>query len=317
VDAQNLLDSRRGSGSPPRRSRRHEPGRPAGHGHRLEREAGRRRRGRARRGPWHDGSDRHRAASREARLVPARGDEDGLPRRLEATDAAVRPLRATLHAYRWDCASSAWSDSSATAQPEAGADALETSAGEIRLAGPGRLGTGWLADDGTLLPDRSPGAEPAGACRGSAPTWRIPIGNVGPAAVTEAGLRTFAAELSQPIFWAGARAGLTPELTRTGANGSVCVRYLPPGVAVGASRKLDIVATYPLRDGYSVTLLGGKRPGAVRVPVDGATAYYQRAHPTNVYVAFPGKDFQIEVYAPAARTALDLVASGRIRPVGS
>ena len=45
-------------------------------------------------------------------------------------------------------------------------------------------------------------------------------------------------------------------------------------------------------------------------------AFYARARPTNVYLAYPGRNIQVEVYDPAAGAARRLVAANHIVPVG-
>jgi hypothetical protein len=51
-----------------------------------------------------------------------------------------------------------------------------------------------------------------------------------------------------------------------------------------------------------------------RIP-DGGIAAYSKKHATNVYVAYPGVDVQIEVYDPSAKLTPRLVVSGQIVPV--
>ncbi len=56
---------------------------------------------------------------------------------------------------------------------------------------------------------------------------------------------------------------------------------------------------------------------SVRVAVgNGGVAFYARARPTNVYLAYPGRNIQVEVYDPAAGAARRLVAANHIVPVG-
>ena len=140
---------------------------------------------------------------------------------------------------------------------------------------------------------------------------------IGPVAATRAALRALSAEAKQPIYWVGPRPGQTYELTRT-QGARVYVRYLPAGAAVG-NRRADytIVGTYPTRDALQVLKKLAKQPDekSVQAP-GGGIAVYSASAPTNVYVAFPGQDVQIEVFDPSARKALRLVKSGRVAPVG-
>src|SRR5436305_13918503 len=63
-------------------------------------------------------------------------------------------------------------------------------------------------------------------------------------------LKTLAAVLGHPVYWAGARSGTPYELTQT-ADGRIYIRYLPKGVRVGDQHaNYLIVATYPVRNAY-------------------------------------------------------------------
>jgi hypothetical protein len=50
-------------------------------------------------------------------------------------------------------------------------------------------------------------------------------------------------------------------------------------------------------------------------PHDGV-AVYEASHPTNVYVAYPGSNLQIEVFDPNPEHARALITSGDVKPVG-
>ena len=50
------------------------------------------------------------------------------------------------------------------------------------------------------------------------------------------------------------------------------------------------------------------------VPGNGI-AVYSNSTPTNVYVAFPGTNEEIEVFDPSPKHARALIASGQIAPV--
>ncbi len=140
---------------------------------------------------------------------------------------------------------------------------------------------------------------------------------IGPVAATPAALRSVSAKAKRPIYWVGPRSGQTYELTRT-AGGRVYVRYLPPGAKIGNQRAdYTIVGTYPTPNALKVLKDLAKQPNekSVSAPGGGIAVYATNA-PTNVYVAFPGSDEQIEVFDPSAKRALRLVTSGRVAPVG-
>ena len=64
-------------------------------------------------------------------------------------------------------------------------------------------------------------------------------------AASVAQLRGIPAETGHPLYWAGRRSEFTYELTRT-ADGNVYVRYLPPGIPVGAREPNYLtIGTYP------------------------------------------------------------------------
>jgi hypothetical protein len=134
-------------------------------------------------------------------------------------------------------------------------------------------------------------------------------------AVSADRLKALAASLGRPIYWAGSKPNFTYELTRT-SDGKIYVRYLPAGVSVGAPKAYLTVGTYPVRNAYRVTRAAGSGANSVKIAVGGgAVAVYNRGHPTNVYLAYPGSNFQIEVFDPNRGEAKKLVASESITPV--
>lgn len=137
---------------------------------------------------------------------------------------------------------------------------------------------------------------------------------VTPVAASPAKLKKLAAARGRPIYWAGTRPRTTYELTNV-PGGRVYIRYLPRGVKVGATKPYLTVATYPLARAFADTRAAANRSNGVKVPIKGGIAFYTKARPTSVYVAFPGVDEQMEVFHPSARSARALVTSGRIRPV--
>lgn len=139
--------------------------------------------------------------------------------------------------------------------------------------------------------------------------------SAGPRAASVAAIRALAADLGQPIYWAGARPNTTYELTRS-PEGRIYVRYLPPGVEVGSRKPYRTVGTYPLRQAFQATKRASREAGSTRTAAGGgAVAVYTAKHPTNVYVAFPGVNFQVEVYSPKRGEARRLVGAQSIGPV--
>lgn len=145
-----------------------------------------------------------------------------------------------------------------------------------------------------------------------ATTQVTPIPAVG---LDASGLKSYATALNQVIYWAGPRKGYTYELTRT-ANNWFYVRYLPPLVKVGTRGKYLTIATYPL-PGALASLTASTSYGKPLAVVgnSAAIARVEKGKATNVYVAYPGIDLEIEVYAPKPSVARAVATSGALQPV--
>jgi hypothetical protein len=135
------------------------------------------------------------------------------------------------------------------------------------------------------------------------------------AALTQDELEQFAGSLGQPVYWAGPNRADRYEVTQT-PDGRIYVRYLPARAEVGAPGSYLTVATYPHSNAFAATRVVARDA----IPVDvgeGGVAFYTRRNPGNVYLAFPGLRYQIEVFHPRPRRARRLVATGQIRPVAT
>ncbi len=140
----------------------------------------------------------------------------------------------------------------------------------------------------------------------------------GPARLVAADeLKTFAASVDHPVYWAGARGVNSYELTRT-ADGRVYVRYLPAGTQAGDSRaKFLTVGTYPRAAAFAELKRAAKAKGAVNVKLPrGGLMVFSERKPTSIYIGYPKGRYQVEVYHPSADVARRLVLSGQVRPVG-
>jgi hypothetical protein len=133
----------------------------------------------------------------------------------------------------------------------------------------------------------------------------------GAVSISEQGLMNVAGSVGHPIYWAGEQPGVTYELTNT-ADGRVYVRYLPAGVEAGANTPYLTIGTYPLPNAFGATRRIAHAKGAVTIPISGGIATYNVARPQSIYEAFPGSNFQIEVYSPSAAQAKQLVTGKRI-----
>jgi hypothetical protein len=137
--------------------------------------------------------------------------------------------------------------------------------------------------------------------------------SIGPVAATQGRLRSLSIDEGHPIYWIGPAGNTTYELTRT-ANGRIFVRYLPKGTSVGTTQAdYTIVGTYPVPNATSVLKGLAKKSGERQLSVPGGgIAVYSTSQPTNVYVAYPGSNLQIEVFDPSAERARNIVTSGQV-----
>ena len=137
-------------------------------------------------------------------------------------------------------------------------------------------------------------------------------------AVTPRELRARAQGANQPIYWAGrSDPGGTLELTRTG-NGWYLVRYLPPGVAVGDQTPQLTVSTYPVEDAFAAVARLAEEDGAETIDAPGGALAVANAtkFPNSVFLAYPGENYQIEVFAPTLDEAKEVVTSGDVKSLG-
>ena len=119
-----------------------------------------------------------------------------------------------------------------------------------------------------------------------------------------------------PIYWAGRRAGLSFELSRT-KDGSVYIRYLPQGIALGDSAANYLtVGTYPVRDALGELEKQARSAGAsVERAPKGAFTYVDPRSPQSAYFAYPRADFEVEVFDPKTGRAKELLTDGEIVPI--
>jgi hypothetical protein len=137
-----------------------------------------------------------------------------------------------------------------------------------------------------------------------------------PTEVTAGELRSLALSAEHPIYWAGTLPGFKFELTHT-TRGHVFIRYLPTNVSIGSPRPVyTTIGSYPLRNAYRVARKAAAEPGATRRSAPGGgLAVWRHAQPRTVYLAYPGSEVLVEVYAAGASRARKLALSGRVGPI--
>jgi hypothetical protein len=95
----------------------------------------------------------------------------------------------------------------------------------------------------------------------------------------------------------------------------VFIRYLPSGVRVGNPKAgYMTVATYPLADAYGAVKKTASGAETIKL-ARGGIGVVDRQYPKSIHLAYPGVDYQVEVYSPSPRAGRTLVASGAIAPV--
>ena len=134
-------------------------------------------------------------------------------------------------------------------------------------------------------------------------------------AASEQQLRSLASSVGHQIYWVGAKPGYTYELTKK-PDGSILIRYLPAGVKVGDSRAHLTVATYPVRNALgAIESVKGSNIVSFTIP-NGGAAEYTKSYPESVHLAYPGSDYQVEVYDPSPAAARQIVTSGQLTTIG-
>jgi hypothetical protein len=142
-------------------------------------------------------------------------------------------------------------------------------------------------------------------------------GTRAPASAVSVGeLQALPNQVGHDVFWAGRKRGFKYELTQT-SHGNIFIRYLSASVDVNDPRPDFVtVGTYPKRGAYGILKKVADNPGSKLHQLGGGgIAVVSNAKPNSVYVAYPGKDLQIEVYHPSPSRALRLALSGQVRPL--
>ena len=145
------------------------------------------------------------------------------------------------------------------------------------------------------------------------PTGGKGTSRIGPVLMTSAQLKTESKILGTPIYWAGPLKGYSYELTRT-TKGFLYVRYLSKRFRAGApSARFLIISTYPFVGAYD-----GLKKAAHGKAIAGQNDSILVVNPSyrkSVLMAWPGVDYQVEVYDPNPTISATIAESGRIQPV--
>jgi hypothetical protein len=139
----------------------------------------------------------------------------------------------------------------------------------------------------------------------------------GQMALSEQELKSVVMNLNSVIYWAGPLENAKYTLNVDEA-GAAFIRYLPNGDGANDTEKKYLtVATYKVNAAFdAVKAAGNEQDGIGLITADGAAVYYNKNSASNVYLAYPGQDLQIEVFDPTPGRALQLVnTTGLLKPV--
>jgi hypothetical protein len=135
-------------------------------------------------------------------------------------------------------------------------------------------------------------------------------------ASSSADLERIAQSIDHWVFWVGPKKGYSYQLSRL-SDGTVTIRYLPPGVRASDQTPTLTVGTYPFLNPYlslqTLAKSSGSAATSLSVPGAGVGVSFT-SNPKTVYVGYPGLDNQIVLFDPAG-AARELVTSGQLAPV--
>jgi hypothetical protein len=128
--------------------------------------------------------------------------------------------------------------------------------------------------------------------------------------LSEDELRTLITNNQIVAYWTGPIKDATYSINTT-TPGQVFVRYIPKGMECGDTEpKYRVIATYNEVNAFDSTQQAGNQAEGVSLAnTDGSIVYFSKNAPNNVYLAYPGIDYQIEIYDPDAKTAVTLATT--------
>jgi hypothetical protein len=173
----------------------------------------------------------------------------------------------------------------------------------------------WVLQSGDS-DDRGTPAAVSGSSGLGLSTGGATVPGVAAEVVSIARLRRIVAAAGRPVYWVGPQGRTRIEYTQT-RDGTTYVRYLTGSATAGApGAGYIVVATYLQPDAYRrVKRIAQAQHMFVADLPGGAIAVTKPSRPQNIHVVYPGRPYQIEVYAPKAAEGRKLVFEGSIQPV--
>jgi hypothetical protein len=128
--------------------------------------------------------------------------------------------------------------------------------------------------------------------------------------LTENELRTLIQENNIQAYWTGPIKDATYSVNSS-TPGQVFIRYVPSGEKCDdLSSNFRVIATYTEANAFATTeAAGATADGVSLINTDGSIVYFNKNLPSNIYVAYPGIEYQIEVYDPVPKEALILATT--------
>jgi len=125
--------------------------------------------------------------------------------------------------------------------------------------------------------------------------------------LTEDELRNLIKENKIQAYWTGPIKDGSYTLNSS-TPGQTFIRYVPEGEKCDdLSPDFRVIATYEEPDAFATTEAAGTTADGVSLlNTDGSIVYFNKNTPTNIYLAYPGMSFQIEVYDPDPKEAISL-----------
>jgi hypothetical protein len=149
-------------------------------------------------------------------------------------------------------------------------------------------------------------------------SWRADA-LAGKIALSQSQLEELVTEESLTAYWAGPRPGYLYSIDST-VKDRIFLQYIQANKdsknVIANSR---VIATYYSKDGFARTVAAATRSGntGFRNP-NGSVVFYDKKRNTDVYLAFPGEEVQIEIFDPLAGQALSLaILQDQINKIGA
>lgn len=133
--------------------------------------------------------------------------------------------------------------------------------------------------------------------------------------LTESELKSIIRDNNIQAYWTGPLKNATYTLNSSTA-GQVFIRYVPEGEKCDDVRpNFRVIATYQESDAFATTESAGTTADGVSLlNADGSIVYFNKNVPTNIYLAYPGIDYQIEIYDPDPKEAVSIATTqGRVQ----